>query len=82
VIVSYRHRLLQLLVEGALHILPHRITTALAQYLHTGPQTPTANDLPNIAIVTTITSITTTTTRIRHVLSHRSPQPTKLLYRR
>lgn len=80
-IVSYRHRLLQLLVEGALHILPHRITTALAQHLHAGPKTPTANDLPIIAIVTTIISIITTT-RIRHVLSHRSHRPTKQPYRR
>lgn len=81
-IVSYRHRLLQLLAEGALHILPHRVTTALAQHLHAGPQVPTANDLPIIAIVTTITSIIITTTRIQHALSHHSHQPTKLPYRR
>jgi hypothetical protein len=81
VIVSYRHRLLQLLVEGAPHILTHRITIALVQPLHTGPKTPTANNLPIIAIVITITSIIANTT-IRHALIHRSPQPTKLLYRR
>jgi hypothetical protein len=81
VIVSYRHRLLQLLVEGAPHILPHRITIALVQPLHTGPKTPTANNLPIIAIVTTITSIIANTT-IRHALIHRYPQPTKLPYRR
>ena len=80
-IVSYRHRLLQLLLEGAPHILPHRITTALAQPLHTGLKTPTANDLPVITIVITIISTITTTTT-RHVLSHRFRQPTKLLYRR
>jgi hypothetical protein len=76
VIVSYRHRPLQPLVEGAPHILPHHITIALAQPLHTGPKTSTANDLPHIAIVTTIIS---TTTAVRHALSHRSHQPTKLL---
>jgi hypothetical protein len=79
VVVSYRHRPLQPLVEGAPHILPHRITIALAQPLHTGPKTSTANDLPHIAIVTTIIS---TTTAIRHAPSHRSHQPTKLLCRR
>jgi hypothetical protein len=79
VIVSYRHRPLQLLVEGAPHILPHLITTALAQPLHTGLKTPTANDLPIIVIVTTIISTTIT---IQHALSHRSHPPTKLPCRR
>jgi len=79
VIVSYRHRPLQPLVEGVPHILPHRITIALAQPLHTGPKTPTANDLPQIAIVTIIIS---TITAIRHALSHRSHRPTKLSCRR
>ncbi|KAI5211603.1 Pkinase-domain-containing protein [Aureobasidium subglaciale] len=76
VIATYRHRPLQLLVEGAPHILPHRITTVRAQPLHPGPETLTTNDLP-ITTITIITSIVTTTPL---VLGHRFHQPTKLLH--
>lgn len=78
VIQDYRRRLLQPLVGGVPHILPHRITIALAQPLHTGPRIPTANDLP-IIIVTTIIIATITTTL--DAPSHRCRQLTKLLYR-
>ncbi|KAI5241730.1 Pkinase-domain-containing protein [Aureobasidium subglaciale] len=76
VIATYRHRLLQLLVEGAPRILPHRITTVRAQPLHTGPETLTTNDLP----ITTIAIITSIVTTIPLVPGHRFHQPTKLLH--